>query len=247
MVSSVSDDGLIRPVGVTVAGDGVVYAAGDFRVVAIDPRGVVRVVAGSVPGFADGWGADARFRGLTGVPAATPTELLVADSTNALIRRIRLAPGVPAADGKPLPPAPPVNQPAFDLEQFSLLPLLWPFAPQEGPFEITGTMDFVPMMREITTSYEAGSVNDLLMHDGSVIKLHKLAKDWDPFDRLSAANALQRAKQTGEILTGLLYIDRDSHELHDLLKTSDRPLNSLPKDALCPGSDALVKLNASLR
>ena len=27
--------------------------------------------------------------------------------------------------------------------------------------EITGTMDFVPMMREITTTYEAGSVNDL--------------------------------------------------------------------------------------
>ena len=57
--------------------------------------------------------------------------------------------------------------------------------------EITGTMDFVPMMREITTTYEAGSVNDLVMHDGSTIRLHKLAKDWDPFDRVSAANALQ--------------------------------------------------------
>ena len=113
--------------------------------------------------------------------------------------------------------------------------------------EVTGTMDFVPMMREITTSYEAGSVNDLLMHDGSVIKLHKLAKDWDPFDRVSAANALQRAKQTGEILTGLLYIDRDSNDLHEMLATSERPLNSLGKDVLCPGPEALEKLNASLR
>src|SRR6187455_3235611 len=34
--------------------------------------------------------------------------------------------------------------------------------------QITGTMDFAPMMTEITTSYEAGSVNDLMMHDGSV-------------------------------------------------------------------------------
>src|SRR6187549_4052584 len=50
--------------------------------------------------------------------------------------------------------------------------------------EITGTMDFAPMMSEITTSYEAGSINDLVMHDGSVIRLHKLAKDWDPMDRL---------------------------------------------------------------
>ncbi|HJS50438.1 MAG TPA: 2-oxoacid:ferredoxin oxidoreductase subunit beta [Pyrinomonadaceae bacterium] len=113
--------------------------------------------------------------------------------------------------------------------------------------EITGTMDFAPMMKEITTSYEAGSVNDLTMHDGSVIRLHKLAKDWDPFDRLSAASALQRAKQTGEILTGLLYIDNDSSDLHEMLQTNDRPLNSLSKSELCPGSDVIAKINASLR
>jgi 2-oxoglutarate ferredoxin oxidoreductase subunit beta len=103
------------------------------------------------------------------------------------------------------------------------------------------------MMREITASYEAGSVNDLLMHDGSKIRLHKLAKDWDPFDRHSAISAMHRARSKGEILTGLLYIDKDSTDLHSMLKTSERPLNSLPKDELCPGSDALAKLNASLR
>jgi 2-oxoglutarate ferredoxin oxidoreductase subunit beta len=64
---------------------------------------------------------------------------------------------------------------------------------------------------------------------------------------LSAASALQRAKQTGEILTGLLYIDKDSSDLHEMLNTSDRRLNSLSKDDLCPGSEALAKLNASLR
>jgi 2-oxoglutarate ferredoxin oxidoreductase subunit beta len=113
--------------------------------------------------------------------------------------------------------------------------------------EATATLDFVPMMREITTSYEAGSVNDLRMHDGSKIRLHKLAKDWDPFERNSAMNAIHRAKQKGEILTGLLYMDESSNDLHDLLKTTDAPLNSLPKDALCPGSETLAKLNASLR
>ena len=113
--------------------------------------------------------------------------------------------------------------------------------------EVTGTMDFVPMMREITTTYEAGDVNDLVMHDGTVIRLHKLAKDWDPFDRISAAHALQRAKQTGEILTGLLYLDNSSSDLHDLLKTSERPLNSLGKELLCPGAEALERINSSLR
>jgi 2-oxoglutarate ferredoxin oxidoreductase subunit beta len=42
------------------------------------------------------------------------------------------------------------------------------------------------------------------MHDGSVIHLNKLAKDWDPTDRLSATNAVREAKRRSEILTGLL-------------------------------------------
>ncbi|MEQ1761501.1 MAG: 2-oxoacid:ferredoxin oxidoreductase subunit beta [Pyrinomonadaceae bacterium] len=113
--------------------------------------------------------------------------------------------------------------------------------------EITGTMDFAPMMTEITTTYEAGSVNDLVMHDGMTIRLHKLAKDWDPFDRISAASAMQKAKASGEILTGLLYIDRDSTPLHETLAVSEHPLNSLSESVLCPGSSALDKLNTSLR
>lgn len=113
--------------------------------------------------------------------------------------------------------------------------------------EVTGTVDFAPMMKEITTTYEAGSVNDLVMHDGTTIRLHKLAKDWDPFNRLSSVNAIQRAKVTGEILTGLLYIDQDSSPLHELLGVSKTPLNALGESVLCPGNDVLQKLNASLR
>lgn len=113
--------------------------------------------------------------------------------------------------------------------------------------EATATMDFVPMMREITTKYEAGSINELLMHDGSKIRLHKLAKDWDPTSRNSAMNAIHHAKQRGEILTGLLFIDENSNDLHGILNTTARSLNSLSKDDLCPGSEALAKLNASLR
>jgi len=113
--------------------------------------------------------------------------------------------------------------------------------------EVTGTMDFVPMMREITASYEAGDVSDITMHDGSEIRLHKLQKDWDPTDRRSAMNAVQNAKDKGEILTGLLYIDESSQDLHELINTSDHALNSLPQTILTPGADALAKLNASLR
>ncbi len=113
--------------------------------------------------------------------------------------------------------------------------------------EVTGTVDFVPISKEILASYEAGSVKDLLMHDGTTIHLHKLAKDWDPLDRSSAMNAVLNSKLKGEILTGLLYLDENSSDLHNLLQTSDNPLNSLTKDDLCPGAETLAKINVSLR
>src|SRR6476469_6077444 len=49
--------------------------------------------------------------------------------------------------------------------------------------EATATVDFVPMMREITTSYDEGTLKDIRLHDGSMIYLRKLEADWDPQDR----------------------------------------------------------------
>ena len=134
-VSSVPYYGLVRPIGIAIAGDGRIYASGDQRVVAVDPDSDSRVIAGSTPGYADGWGAEARFRGLAGIALTPHAELIVADSVNALIRRIRVAPGA-----EPALPVPPLLKPAFQAESFALIPLLWPFAPQEGPFEITATL-----------------------------------------------------------------------------------------------------------
>lgn len=113
--------------------------------------------------------------------------------------------------------------------------------------ETTAMMDFVPIAKEIKAEYEEGSIEILTMHDGSVIKLHKMDKNWDPRNRVSAINAVQNARGKGEILTGLLYIQPNSADLHDLLKTADRPLNALSQAELCPGSAALADINAKLR
>ncbi|MEN9415830.1 MAG: hypothetical protein RLZ62_2134, partial [Bacteroidota bacterium] len=51
----------------------------------------------------------------------------------------------------------------------------------------------------------------------------------------------------GDILTGLIYIDTESKDLHHLLNTAEQPLNQLGKDKLCPGMTVLDKINASLR
>jgi 2-oxoglutarate ferredoxin oxidoreductase subunit beta len=85
------------------------------------------------------------------------------------------------------------------------------------------------------------------MHDGSLIRLRKIAPDWDPLNRLSAINAVQNAKLDGEILTGLLFINPDSVDLHTTLETASKPLNSLTSADLCPGASALEGINSSLR
>ena len=113
--------------------------------------------------------------------------------------------------------------------------------------EATGTVDFVPMHQEITTSYRAGSTHEVTMHDGSVIRLYKETDELDPFDRRSAMMALMDHEHEGTILTGLIYLDKNSRDLHEVLETSQRPLNQLAEPDLCPGNKMLVNINASLR
>lgn len=113
--------------------------------------------------------------------------------------------------------------------------------------EATSTFDFVPEMSEITTQYTEGSTKAIRMHDGTYLNLHKLAQDWDPMDRLSAINAVQNAKARQEILTGLLYVNPETSDLHSMIKTTSRPLNSLEKEVLCPGAEALKDINRNLR
>jgi len=113
--------------------------------------------------------------------------------------------------------------------------------------EATSEVDFVPEKEEILVDYKEGSAADVKLHDGSVIELRKLAPEWNPTDRYSAFMRLQKAKLNQEILTGLLYIDPKSKELHDLMGTTDVPLNTLREKELCPGNDVLQKINESMR
>lgn len=113
--------------------------------------------------------------------------------------------------------------------------------------EATSTIDFVPEKTEITTQYEEGTTKEVEMHDGSFLQLHKLAQGWDPSNRLSAMTAMHQARLKEEILTGLLYIEPETEDLHSILHTSDKPLNTLKEKDLCPGSEKLAALNASLR
>ena len=86
-----------------------------------------------------------------------------------------------------------------------------------------------------------------LEHDGSKLVLKKVAADYDAHDRLGAMSFLQRHAAVGQVVTGLLYVDREPEDLHRHFNTVEAPLNSLSDKELCPGAAALEKINASLR
>ena len=112
---------------------------------------------------------------------------------------------------------------------------------------VTGELDFVPRQEEISVTYDAGQAKTVELFDGSKVLLNKLAQDWDPTDRASAISKVQEAKQTGEVVTGLLYIDSESQDLHRILNTVDAPLNKLDESNLIPGKEALEAINHSFR
>ena len=85
------------------------------------------------------------------------------------------------------------------------------------------------------------------MPDGSILRLRKLAPDYDPHNRVKALNYVQTAQEEGEFVTGLLYVDPTASDCHEILGTPKAPLNALSEDELCPGSDALAGVNASFR
>jgi 2-oxoglutarate ferredoxin oxidoreductase subunit beta len=108
-------------------------------------------------------------------------------------------------------------------------------------------LDFIPARAEIAIDYAPGEVVEVEQHDGSVLRLRKLDAAYDPSDRIAAMNYVHAHQALGEVVTGLLYVDKDSHDLHGHLNTVAAPFNTLNAKELCPGSATLDKINAALR
>jgi len=85
------------------------------------------------------------------------------------------------------------------------------------------------------------------MHDGSVVRFRSVHEGYDPTDRDGAYAYVRRMQDRGEVVTGLLYVDADSLEMHAEAGTVEEPLVSLPFESLCPGSAALEALQGEWR
>lgn len=107
--------------------------------------------------------------------------------------------------------------------------------------------DFVLARSEIAVDYPAGSTVEVQLHDGSTLILNKVGEGFDPRKKSDTIAFLEDCREKKQIPTGLLYIEENPQDLHDILGTVDRPLRDVPFAYLCPGSAALASIHQGLR
>ncbi len=108
-------------------------------------------------------------------------------------------------------------------------------------------INFIPAFEEIDVEYDPGSTLEVTMHDGSRLRLHKLEEDYDATDRLRAIGRLHEAKEKGEMLTGVFYVNPKAPTLIDMLNMTDHPLATLPESMVRPSREALEQALEELR
>jgi len=107
-------------------------------------------------------------------------------------------------------------------------------------------ISYVPARDEVTVEdFEEGTTRDVELHDGAVIRLKKLERDYDPTNRAAAFQILEEANQSGELVTGLIYVNPEIPSMFDAYNLPEEGLNRLPAHKLRPTPESLDRLNAS--
>ena len=108
-------------------------------------------------------------------------------------------------------------------------------------------LDFVPFFEEISVEIPEGATQEIELHDGSKLRVHKLEGGYDPTDRLKALTTIQASKDAKEVLTGVLYLDTQRENFLEMLNTVDEPLATLTEAQTRPPKAALDALMEELR
>jgi 2-oxoglutarate/2-oxoacid ferredoxin oxidoreductase subunit beta len=108
-------------------------------------------------------------------------------------------------------------------------------------------INFIPAFEEIDVEYDPGTTVNVTMHDGSHLRLRKLEEDYDPTDKIGAIKRLMEAKEKGEVLTGVFYVNTQAPNFIEMLNVTEQPLATLPESVVRPGRDVLEEVMEELR
>jgi 2-oxoglutarate ferredoxin oxidoreductase subunit beta len=108
-------------------------------------------------------------------------------------------------------------------------------------------LNFVPHFSEINVDYDPGTTTNVVMHDGSTLRLRKLEKEYDPCDKTESIKRIMESTKADEVLTGVLYIDTKAPNFVDMINMTDEPLATLPESVTRPSREALEACMEELR
>jgi 2-oxoglutarate/2-oxoacid ferredoxin oxidoreductase subunit beta len=108
-------------------------------------------------------------------------------------------------------------------------------------------INFIPAFEDISVEYDPGTTFEVTMHDGSRLRLRKLEEDYNPTDKVRAISRLNEAKENGEMLTGVLYVNTQAATFLDLLNITEAPLASLPPTLVRPDRSVLEQVMKELQ
>jgi 2-oxoglutarate/2-oxoacid ferredoxin oxidoreductase subunit beta len=108
-------------------------------------------------------------------------------------------------------------------------------------------INFIPAFENISVEYDPGTTLEVEMHDGSKLRLRKLEEDYDPKNKIRAITRLNEAKENGEMLTGVLYVNTQTPTFLDMLNITDEPLATLPASVVRPGPEVLQQVMEEMR
>jgi 2-oxoglutarate ferredoxin oxidoreductase subunit beta len=108
-------------------------------------------------------------------------------------------------------------------------------------------IDYIHPSEDITVSYKEGESMPIKLRGHDTIVLRKLDREYDPTSRADAFKYLRDRFNAGEITTGLLYVNEERAEMHELMGNVDTPLSKLPYEGLHPGNAELQKIQRRYR
>ena len=108
-------------------------------------------------------------------------------------------------------------------------------------------LDFVPFYEDMELELEDGAVQDVELHDGSKLRIKKVGREHDPTDKMAAIRLIHESVRSGEVLTGILYVDNSREDFIDMLDLGDTPLAHLTEAKIRPPREALETIMEELR
>jgi 2-oxoglutarate ferredoxin oxidoreductase subunit beta len=90
---------------------------------------------------------------------------------------------------------------------------------------------------------KSGEIREVPLHDGSIVVLKRLERDYDPTSRFEALRVMEESQRNNWLVTGLLYIETSKPSLTEAYNLVDSPLNRLHESDLRPGPEMMNKVN----